>query len=343
MSAPVTLAKGLTQWRLDAYIESAAFSPDGGLAAFALGDGRLAVIECSTGQASFFKPHKGSCLSVAAHPAAGFITGGDDGLLAYTSPGGETGEITCLPGRWIERMAASPDGRILAATAGRDIVVLDLEAGSMATLTGHPGTVSGVAISPGGGVLAATHVGGATLWNVEDGGEPARLELTGLSLAPAFSPDGRYLALGHQENAAHIVDLEPRNVFGLSGLPAKPGCLAWALGGGHLMHTGTKAVICWPVPGCFAENPEPVAFAVQPEARMTALDANPRMPLAACGFDDGTLLLADLKRFAAFPLEVDPGAPVSAARWSANGGKLACGLEDGRAVLLDLGEMLAQD
>ena len=83
------------------------------------------------------------------------------------------------------------------------------------------------------------------------------------------------------------------------------------------------------------------AFAVREDTRMCALAANPRIPFAACGFDDGTLLLAELRRFAAFHLDAEPGCPVSALAWSAQGLHLACAMEDGRALVLDLGEMLS--
>lgn len=340
MGAPTLLSPGLWQWELGAFVEQAAFSLDHSRMAFALGDGRIAVVDLPDGEPRFFPVHDGSALCLAAHPAGGWISGGDDGLLAYLAPDGEVNEITRAEGQWLEHLAQSRDGRVLAVSAGREVFILDLAGGSMATYGPHPATVSGLGLSPAGGVLAATHVGGATLWDLEEAKAPVNLELRGMNLAPAFSPNGRLLALGHQENAVHIVDLDTKNVFGLSGLPAKPGRLAWSHDGRHLLHTGTRAVICWPVPDCFQENPQPIAFAVREESRMCALAANPRIPFAACGFDDGTVLLAELKRFAVFPLDIDPGLPVSALAWSPAGLHLACGLEDGRAALLDLGEML---
>lgn len=341
MNAPETLSPGLRQWRLGTYPEQAAFSPDASRAAFALSDGRLAVLDLPQGAAEYFQVHQGSCLCVAAHPSGGWITGGDDGLLAYVSPSGEVAEITKGTGAWVEHMSASADGTVLAASLGREAVVLDLSAGSMAVLGPHSSSISGLAVSPAGGVLAVTRAGGVSLWDLGEAREPVELDLPGLSIAPAFSPDAAYLALGHQERAVNIVELETRKVFGLAGLPAKPGRLSWAHDGSHLLHSGTKAVICWPVPGCFQQDPQPVAFAVREDTRMCALAANPRIPFAACGFDDGTLLLAELRRFAAFHLDAEPGCPVSALAWSAQGLHLACAMEDGRALVLDLGEMLS--
>ncbi len=340
MGAPEILSPGLMQWNLGAYPEKAAFSRDNTSMAFALGDGRVAIIDLPDGEPRYYNVHDGSCMVIEAHPSGGWITGGDDGLLAYVSPSGEVSEIHTAKGQWFEHTAVSADGTILAASAGREVTVLDLSAGSMAVYGPHASTVSGMALSPAGGVLAATRANGITLWDMDESGTPVDLDLRGLNVAPAFSPDGSFLAVGHQENAIHIIDLESRKVFGLSGLPAKPGKLAWSHDGRHLLHSGTKAVICWPVPECFQENPTPVAFSVREESRMCALDANPRIPFAACGFDDGVILLAELRRFAAYPLDVPPGSPVSALRWSSLGMHLACGLEDGRVALLDLGEML---
>ncbi|GFK94610.1 Protein TolB [Fundidesulfovibrio magnetotacticus] len=342
MSAPENLSPGLWQWSTGAFAERVAFSADAGSLAVALGDGRLGVVSLPSGTMEYFPVHRGSCLSVAAHPAGGWITGGDDGVLAYVDAKGAAEQIALASGCWLEHMAASRAGDMLAVAAGRNVLALDLHAGSMATLGPHPGAVLGLCVSPAGGVLAATHAGGFTLWDLQEAQTPTRLDLQGMNIAPAFSPDGSYLALGHQENTIHVVDLESRKVFQLGGLPARPGRLAWSHDGGLLLHTGTKAVLGWPVPGCFAPNPAPVAFAVQPEARMTALDANPRIPFAACGFADGTLLLAELKRMAAHPLDLEPLAPATCALWSPQGLHLACAFEDGRVALLDLRAFLAQ-
>jgi len=341
MSAPVLLSPGLWQWQMEAFPERAAFSRDGKTMAFALGDGRIAVIDLPGGEPRYTQMHDGSCLCLGAHPAGGWLSGGDDGRLMYCSAEGVPTEVVQAQGQWLEHMVSSPDGRMMAVSAGREVIVLDLDAGSMAEFGPHPSTVTGLALSPSGAVLAATHAGGVSLWDMDQPGEPVKLALAGLSLAPSFSPDCAYLACGHQENSIHIINLETRTVFGLAGLPAKPGQLGWTHDGRHLMHSGTKAVICWPVPECFQPDPTPVAFAVQQEARMTALATNPRIPFAAGGFDDGTLLLTEFKRFTAYPLDAEPGSPVSALAWSAQGVHLACGMQDGRAILLDLGELLA--
>ena len=341
MNAAEQLGDGLWRWNLGSYVEQAAFSRDASVLGFALGDGRIAMLDTAGGQPFFAQVHQGSCLGLAAHPSGGFVTCGDDGLLAYVSATGDVSEVARRPGQWMEHMTASPDAMLVGVSCGRGVILLDLRAGSMAEYGPHPAGVSGLAFSPSGALLAATHAGGVSLWDVDEERAPVVLELPGLSLAPAFSPDGSFLALGHQENQIHIVDLEPRKVFALSGLPAKPGRLAWSADGGYLLHTGVKAVLCWPVPGCFNQDPQPVAFAVQEEARMTAVCANARIPFAACGFSSGRILLAELKRFAAFPEDSCLGGPVTDVRWSAQGMHLAAGCEDGAALLLDIRAMLA--
>ncbi len=340
-ASPVEVMDGLWQWELEAFPEQAAFSADSASMAFALGDGRIASLDLEDGSVLAWQAHEGSCLCLAAHPLGGWISGGDDGRAVFSSPGGECTMLHQEPGVWAEHLSASRDGTLMAMSLGKKALVLDLAAGSTAVYGPARAAISGLCVSPAGGALAATGVGGVTLWDMEEQREPIELDLRGLNLSPAFSPDGSYLACGHQENTVHVLDLSSRKVFALSGLPAKPGKLAWSHDGGLVLHTGTKAVICWPVPRCFDGNPQPIAFAVQEDARMCALAANPRISFAACGFTDGTLLLAELKRFAAFPVPLDLGSPVSALAWSASGMHLSIAFEDGRVALLDLARMLS--
>lgn len=339
-ATPTLISQGLWQWNLGAYPEKACFNPEGGKLAFALGDGRVALISLPDGFAEFTEVHDGSVLSLGAHPVSGFITGGDDGRLCHVAESGEVTEVMNFPGVWLEPAAQSPNHVTMAVGAGKEALVLDLAQGSHCSFGPHPATVSGLAISPAGGILAASHIGGVTLWDLDDPKAPVTIGWKGGNLALAFSPDGKYLACSHQENTVHILDLAAQAVFAISGLPGKSSQLAWTHDSRHLMTTGARAVLCWPVPGCFNETPTPVAFAVQEEAYACAVAANAHIPFAAVGFDDGRILLTELNRFAAFPLDHVPGSPVSTLAWSDTGMHLACGLEDGRALLLDLGAML---
>lgn len=107
------------------------------------------------------------------------------------------------PGRQVEALAYSPDGRLLALASGQNVRLWDVARGiDLGYLGGHSEIVTALAFSPDGQQL----VSGAAntrfiISEVESGNEVARVE-GGLAFprAIAFSPDGRLLALAGMQN-----------------------------------------------------------------------------------------------------------------------------------------------
>ena len=69
--------------------------------------------------------------------------------------------------------------------------------------------------------------------------------------------------------------------------------------------------------------------------------AHPLLPVAAGGFSEGSVFLADLARQAPAPL-LHAKAKATALAWSLDGRYLVGGFDDGQAFLLDLGGWLGQ-
>ncbi|GAB6037283.1 hypothetical protein JCM15519_18420 [Fundidesulfovibrio butyratiphilus] len=340
-AAPVS--PGLWSWKLGAFAERVAVNDACDQAALALGDGRVAVIDLPDGQARFLDVHRGSALGVVAHPGKGFVSAGDDGRLVRLGPDDTQTELVRNPGVWFEPLVSGQGGAILAVGAGKDALMVDLVSGVVRSLGPHAAAVTGLAVSPAGAVLAVGYAGGVSLWDLDEGGEPATIAWPGGNRAMAFSPDGKYLACANQDRAVHVLDLEAQNVFTLAGLPASATQLAWTGDSRCLLTTGAGAVLLWPVPECFNENPSPLVAAAQEESALVAVAVNPGIPFVAAGFDNGRVVLVETVRLAALDLDHQFAAPVSCLAWSRDGRRLICADEDGDVVALDLAALLASE
>ncbi|HEX6866637.1 MAG TPA: WD40 repeat domain-containing protein, partial [Caulobacteraceae bacterium] len=182
----------------DAYVTTALFGADG-KAAFALGDGTVRFEGGESVQA-----HDGAILCAVGHPSGeGVISGGDDGRLAWTKPGGAR-ELALVKSRWIESIAASAASGMVAFGAGRDLHVRDLADPKFERTFTHEKSVADVAFDPKGRRIAVATYNGAALWYARIAEQkPQMLKWAGSHVGIAWSPDGKFLLTAMQENQLH--------------------------------------------------------------------------------------------------------------------------------------------
>src|SRR5262245_25090254 len=129
----------------DAPVAACAFSRDGKLAAFALGDGSVRLLPEGVKEqaAPAGEPvHHGAVLSLIADPAGdGFLSGGDDGRLLRIAPDGSASEITHQNGKWIDKLAAHAEKGIVAASVAKMALVID-KSGEVREFGPHQSTVA---------------------------------------------------------------------------------------------------------------------------------------------------------------------------------------------------------
>src|SRR3954463_6517318 len=304
----------------------------GSTAAVVLGE-EAVVLVADQGDERRLALHGGGILS-AATDGASVVTGGDDGKGFAADAKGESRLVaTDLKRRWIDQVAAGPDGAV-AWSAGKQAFAQ--------TGNGEPrsievqATVGGLAFAPKGLRLAVAHYNGVSLWFPNAQAAPEMLEWKGSHHHVAFSPNGQFMVTAMQEPTLHGWRVVDAKHMRMSGYSARVRSFAWTVGGKWLATSGSEQLVLWPFQGKdgpMGKQPKMfAAFAV----RVTTVACHPKQEVVAVGYADGTVLLVRIDDGAEV-LGKKPGdGPVTALGWDAAGTLLAFGTEAGEAGLIDL-------
>ena len=312
-------------FEFDAYVTAALFTREG--AAFALGDGSVRF------EAGQVQAHDGAILCAAVHPSGeGLITGGDDGRMVWSRPGGAQ-ELAKVPGRWIDAIAASPETGLIAFAAGRDVHVTDAVDPAFHNVFAHEKSVAALAFDPKGRRIAAATYGGAALWFARiPVQKPLMLKWAGSHIALAFSPDGKFLISSMQENQLHGWRLADAKDMRMGGYPAKVKALTFLANGAAMATSGSAGAVVWPMGGSngpMGRQASEVGF--EEGSLVTRIAATTSRTLLAGGLDDGRVWAMDITKSKRAWVCADKGEAISALAMSADGTRIAWGREDGAA------------
>ena len=339
------------QWALDVPVVGVEW--DGDCAGFALGDGSVAIgrsdwdgaarlervdggthlTPATAGPPPLIRQrvHDGACLSIAAQPGHGFMTGGDDGAVVQIGCNGTAEAMAQHPGDWVTHVAAGAG--CYAAAAGRRVHIASRGGTHVLDL---PASATALAFDRSGTQLAAAYYRGATLWTPD---RARRLVTPGCPLSLAWSPDGRYVVCGLQENALHGWRVADGGDIEMGGYPGQPRSLSFAGNGALLASSGAPQVVCWrfdpPAGG------QPIECGL-PNSRLPvcAVAFHPRYPMVAAGYHNGAVLLCQPGTDDVLFVKGSSGGSVNALAWSGDGLRLAVGTQGGELGLVNLPGLL---
>ncbi len=267
--------------------------------AVAIGD--TIAVSSGNGTIRFFRPnteptmmkvHDGAILCLASGDANVF-TGGDDGRFLRISLDGQVEEVANFGSRWVDCVAAG-NGQ-WACSSGKHVHVWCKQE-TVATSLEHISTVGGLAFDAQSKRLAVSHYGGATVWEQRDQSwKSSKLEWKGSHGAVSFSPNGKFLVTSMQENSLHSWRLSDKCHMAMQGYPSKVKSFAWSGDAPHLVTSGANEAVCWPFDGKEGPmNREPLCIAYGGRQIATYVESVSEVNAAFVGFQDGTVLLAEL-------------------------------------------------
>ncbi|MDB5509451.1 MAG: repeat protein [Hyphomicrobiales bacterium] len=328
-----SMSQYVTAFEVGSHIVAGGFL--GSEPAFALAEGEVAI--GAGADRRMVAAHPGGAVLMGLCDASRFVTGGDDGRVVVTRADGATETIFEQKGRWIDALAARPDGA-LAWAVGKQVHARDPK-GEVKVMTG-PSTVRGLAFMPKGYRLALAHYNGVSLWFPNSMAEPEGYAWAGSHLDVTVSADGKFLVSAMQENALHGWRVADRKDMRMTGYPSKTRSFSWSADGNWLATSGAEACIVWPFQskdGPMGKGPRECG--VRP-ARVTRVAFHPRSLVVAIGYQDGWVMICRLTDAAEILVRAIPegekGGAISCLAWSPDGARLVYGAEDGAAGILDL-------
>ncbi|MBO6563832.1 MAG: PQQ-binding-like beta-propeller repeat protein [Pseudomonadales bacterium] len=239
--------------------------------------------------------HEGGMLAMSIHPEGKvFATSGQDGRLTLRSAKeGQVIQEFVLGEGWIEHLAWSPNGRMLAATLSRRVFVFDIDGQQIWRSEDQASTVSAIAWASDEQLATACY-SQVNFFDVKTGESQQKLEWKGSLVSMVLSADGDIVACGSQDNSVHFWRRSTGEDSMMSGYPGKPGVLAFDRTGSVLATGGHENVTVWSFEGDGPEGTTPgmLDLHVKP---VSCLEFARRGLRLASGARDGSVAVWELE------------------------------------------------
>jgi len=297
-------------------------------------------------------------------PATILASGGQDGKVRLWDvvTGNQAAETDAGRGAWVQRLEWRPTTTLpvsgipnpisarlvtggdypvsgtpnpvsmLAAAAGRKLLLLNPDGTLAHTFQDAPKTLSALAWHPRGGAVAVASFGRVVIWDADDFRVQREYPFGSAIQALVWSPDGRWLVAGAQDNAVHLWIPEEDQEFHMSGYETKVRELSFSPDSRWLATGGARDACVWDCSEGGPEGREPVAL---PHAdRVCAVAFQHARGLLATAANDGEVGLWSLTGGETRVATVKLTAPASNLVWSPDDTLLAIGSQKGGVLVL---------
>jgi WD40 repeat protein len=306
------------------------------------GAGALVVLDGVTGdeQVRVQLPEPGA-QAMALHPAGDRVAVGCmDGHARVVDLAGRVLQALPVGKAWVQCVAWSGDGRLLATSAGKVVRTWTAEGAPVLESEPHAATVTALAWYPSRCELASATYGSVHLFCVTEGVRAESFDWKGSLLSLAFSPDGQHLAAGTQENSVVFWKTASGRSAQMNGYPEKPLSLSWSPDGSLLATNGDATLCCWEFRGKGPEGSRPHLLEGH-RTSATRVAWHPSRELLASGDRAGELLLwtPRLRKRAMARLSME--GEITALAWSPAGSALYPADSEGHVARWDVDNLTA--
>lgn len=336
---------------LDDYVIDLAWSGDNALLAAASASGPVSLFGADDGAKRHSLPgHDNGANCVAWASPTLLASGGQDGKVKFWDAiAGQHTATAELGNAWVEHLAARPAAvqastenpssapgntatPCVAAAAGRQLVLLNLDGTLRHSFKPAPKTISALAWQPAGGCFAVSYFGGVCLWDADDFVAQKEYPYGNGIHALVWSPDNRWLVSGNQDPSVHLWLPETDGELHMSGYEGKVKELSFDQTSRWLATGGGKEACIWDCTGDGPEGREPTML--PHDTKVCAVAFQRAHGLLATASNDGAVMLWSPERRQ--PLRATIRMPNAATKlvWSPDDRYLAIGSEQGALYVL---------
>jgi WD40 repeat protein len=235
---------------------------------------------------------------------------------------------------WVEQLVWSPDGSVLAAGAGKGVVLWRAQGGIFHKFLEHRSTVAALAWWRDGSRIAAACYGGVSVYDPGAGDLLEVLPWKTSLLSLAVSPDHRWVVSGTQEMSVQIWPLPfvEGEELAMSGYAGKVRDLSWHHSGRYLATGGGEEIMVWDCGGRGPAGSTPRILEGH-LGRVSALAYQSRGHVLASGGQDGLIFFWNAGKSSQALRQIRLTGAVTALAWTPDDLKVLAGTQDGRLAL----------
>ena len=327
-------------WRANDCIRDISGSPESSQLALADASGAVSVLDMNSATLvwSKFAHELGASLIDWCRDGELIASAGQDGYVKLWQPRtGEVVKVLQVQGLWVERLKWSPDGKYLAAAAGKSVVVWDRQGKEVVHYAKHQSTVTALAWKYNSKEIATACYKCVNFFKLGFNKPYQALKCLGSLISLVWSPNGKAICAGSQDRMLQYWHLgnNKNHHAEMKGYPEKVSVLDWDSTSRFLASAGSKDVVVWTT-----QTKSPAGTAPQVlkghNGRITVICFQSQGSLLASGASDGSIVVWDVSQNGKVVANWDIGSSITRLFWTNLDKKLVVGAKDGSVNLFDL-------
>jgi WD40 repeat protein len=312
--------------QIDGYVRDLMYSPGGQKLAVAASESTLFIFKSSNGELlTRYVGHALGTETIAWSPNGKLLaSGGQDGYLRLWNAEGEAASIRLGP--WVQHLAWSKEGNVLAVAAGKQLAFVD-DAGTVLEQVTLANTISALAWHPNKFILAAGSYN--QVWMMTPGKKQEGWACPSPPLILRWHPSATYLAAGTTDAVYLWPAKNPEKLMHMTGYFHKVTALTWDDTGRYLSTGGAPEIAVWDCGEKQMSGMEPIMLEHHTDL---VTDLAQHGKLLASGGRDSTVVIWDM------PLEAYKAvalldAAVTKVAWQPKQSVVATGCENGTVAV----------